>query len=177
MVELAPISASEGFLPLSIGNYHLNEAAIEQAYIVAPYPGHQGEVARILNINWPNPGEYYQGENGSLLWFGREQAMLIGAFPAEELSEYAAVIPQYGAWVIMRLSGPNVEDVLARLVPLDLHCFKPCQTARTLLNHIAISITRIDETCFEIWGLRSMAHSIVNEISAAMRHVTARDRI
>ncbi len=52
-------------------------------------------------------------------------------------------------------------------------CFEVGHTARTLLQHMACSLTRVAENRFEIMVFRSMAKTAVHEIETAMRTVAA----
>ena len=46
------------------------------------------------------------------VWTGRGQAFLIGAEPPDGLAGIAALTDQSDAWVVLRLAGPALEDVL-----------------------------------------------------------------
>jgi sarcosine oxidase subunit gamma len=48
-------------------------------------------------------------------------------------------------------------------------------TARTLLSHITVTLTRVGARAYEVMAMRSMAATLVREVAAAMRHVAARD--
>ncbi|MEL6839146.1 MAG: sarcosine oxidase subunit gamma, partial [Pseudomonadota bacterium] len=73
-------------------------------------------------------------------------------------------------------SGAGVEDVLARLVPVDLRLatFKTGHTARTMLGHMSVAISRVGAQSFEIMAMRSMAGTLVHELETAMRSVALR---
>ena len=64
--------------------------------------------------------------------------------------------------VILRLEGQAAADVLATSVALDLHpsAFPPGKVAQTMIHHIDVVIHRRDETCFELWVLRSYAEAL-----------------
>ena len=48
---------------------------------------------------------------------------------------------------MLRLSGPNVRDVLAKGCTLDLHSrsFEPGQCAQTNIAHAAVTLMQIDD--------------------------------
>ena len=100
--------------------------------------------------------------------------MVEGARP-EGLDGLAAVTDQSDAWIVVRLEGAGAEDVLARLVPIDLRgrAFPQDSAARTLLGHMSVGIVRVPGG-FEIRAFRSMAGTLAHELGRAMRAVAAR---
>ncbi|MEM8537805.1 MAG: sarcosine oxidase subunit gamma family protein, partial [Pseudomonadota bacterium] len=87
-----------------------------------------------------------------------------------------AVTDQSDAWAVVQISGHAVEKVLARLVPIDLRAgvFPAAQVARTMLGHLSVAIMRTGETEFEIMVMRSMAKTLVHDLTVAMKGVAAR---
>ncbi len=75
-----------------------------------------------------------------------------------------------------RSRGRGGEAVLTRLVPLDLRIsgFKINHTARSLLGHLPVSITRTGAQAFEVMVMRSMAASLVHDLQEAMAGLAAR---
>jgi sarcosine oxidase subunit gamma len=141
---------------------------------IAPYPGREDEAARLLGA-FPAPGEVHVLGAARLVWAGRGMAFLFD--PAEGQGEgldgIAAITDQSDGWAGLRLSGPDAEEVLARLVPLDLAQMPPRTSARSLLNHLPLLLIREDEG-FEVWSYRSMAGTLLHELASAMRGVAAR---
>ena len=76
----------------------------------------------------------------------------------------------------MRIQGPGAEDVLARLVPLDLRfaAFPEGAVARSGLNHMPMLLLREAGEAFQIMVFRSMAGSAVHELALAMKAYVAR---
>ena len=93
--------------------------------------------------------------------------------------EGAAQTDQTGANAVLRVEGPAVEAVLARLVPLDLRAtaFPVGQTARTMVAHMMASVTRVGDAAFEVMVMRSMARTLVHDIEGAAKAVAARDLV
>lgn len=178
MIEFRDKSPCDRLLPFRMNDISLHEISLGTVTCIAPFPGQQNQVKALLNGAWPEPSTEIIYHSGILRWFGREQAMLISASPPHELSQNALVTEQSDAWAAVELAGEHVEEVLARLVPLDLTVvsFPQNTTARSLLSHIPISITRRTPESFEIWCYRSMATTMIHEISTAIRHVAARHR-
>jgi sarcosine oxidase subunit gamma len=82
----------------------------------------------------------------------------------------ASVVDQSDGRFMLRLHGPDVRKTLAKGVSLDLHprSFAPNETALTLLSHLTVQLTRVDEMSdgvqkgqtFEIVGPRAAAGDI-----------------
>ena len=83
---------------------------------------------------------------------------------------------QVGCRATVVPAGTSAEDVLARLVPVDLRAgvFKKNHVAKTMLGHMAVTITRTDTATFEIMVMRAMARTLVHDLDIAMRGVAAR---
>jgi methylglutamate dehydrogenase subunit D len=77
-----------------------------------------------------------------------------------ELSQFAAISNQSDGRTIIRISGPNARDALAKGVPLDLHplSFKPGHAAATIVAHIGVSLWQLDDApTYELAVVRSFA--------------------
>jgi len=114
--------------------------------------------------------------NGILRWFGKDTFLSVGGALPEGIAAHAALSDVTDGWARLVLSGEGPEEVLARLVPVDLRpaALGVDQTCRTLLGHMTASITRLSDSAFEIMVFRSMAKTAVHELTQAMTHVTAR---
>jgi sarcosine oxidase subunit gamma len=60
----------------------------------------------------------------------------------------ATVSDQIGSYVVLRLTGPRVRDVLAKFVALDLHTrvFVPGAVAATVASHIPLTLWRLEDS-------------------------------
>jgi len=177
VTELKPLSPCSGLLPLQIGEARVSEAEAEPMFLVAPFAGKQSAVSKALGMDWPEPGAVSAKDGASLVWFGRAQAMLIGAKPKAALARHAAVTDQSDAWARVYLEGARARDVLARLTPADLRdsAFAVGRTARTEVFHMQASITRLGADRWQIMTFRSMAGTLVHDLKTAMEGVRARD--
>ncbi len=88
----------------------------------------------------------------------------------------AAMTDQSDAWCAIELSGARSEEVLARLVPVDLRQthFKRGHCLRSQLGHMPLHLTRTGNDSFRLMSFRSMAGTMVHEISRAMDLLVAR---
>lgn len=180
MVELTAVSPGKDLLPIQVGEMVLQEVHPGGIWSLAPYQLQSGKLSDLLagafGVQFPTPNRAAEFDKGRILWFGRGKALLMGACPPEGSAAVAAVTDQSDAWVVVELTGQVGEDVLARLVPVDLRLngFPVGSTARTELRHMMASITRTDEESFLIMVFRSMAATLVHDLKTAMEACAAR---
>ncbi|MEM8579242.1 MAG: sarcosine oxidase subunit gamma [Pseudomonadota bacterium] len=176
MAELIAKSPCDGLLPRTIGTCTIAEVDLGVLTSVAPYKG-AGEVLKGPHgMTFPAPNRATGGEGARAIWFGRDMALLAGPAPDPSLAERAALTDQSDAWACVTLSGPDAEDVLARLVPVDLRApgFAEGHSIRTQLQHLNVSITRIEADTFLILAFHSMAGTLVHDLVEALESVAAR---
>lgn len=178
MPSLIEKTACDGLLPRTSGGMTLSELPFTQVTSVAPLGGKVRALSAALTdmgLGWPGPGQSRRSGPATILWAGRDQALLLGPDPAP-LTGLAALTDQSDAWARLRLKGAGAEAVLARLVPLDLRLsvFAEGQVARSGLNHMMAVLLRSGADSFDILVFRSMAHSAVHELLQAMEAVAAR---
>lgn len=179
MANLLARTPCEGLLPVTIGSVTLSEVVIERMAAVAPFKGKEGAVSAALkeacDIVFPAPNRTSSKGDARAVWAGQGRANVIGC-DLPDLSGLAAVTDQGDGVAAVKIEGDGAEAVLARLVPLDLRAatFKRGHTARSLVNHIAASITRLGPKSFEVMVMRSMAQTLVHELTEAAEGVAAR---
>ncbi|MEQ6248501.1 sarcosine oxidase subunit gamma family protein [Sulfitobacter sp. HNIBRBA3233] len=177
MSELEAETCFADLLPVTIGGVTLREAEVGSAHAVLPYATATPEALQeALGMPFPGAGQSVTQGDTRLIWWGREEALLLGRAPGRELSALAAVIDQGDAWCFAELSGAGSEDVLARLVPVDLRAahFAQGATARSLLGHMHASITRTGPDTFMVAVFRSLAGTLVHDLTQALEAVAAR---
>lgn len=182
MVDLIAKTPLNGMAPLEVGAARLSEVDLGVLTSLAPYKAKGAALSKGLKtahgMAMPGPGRATGKDGARAIWFGHDMALLAGPAPAPALAEHAALTDQSDAWVCVRLDGDAARDVLARLTPLDLResVFKRGHTARTELQHMAVSITRVAADGFLILAFRSMADTLRHDLESAMRGVAARGR-
>lgn len=180
MADLMAKSPCEGLLPLTYGDVSLSEVEMTRLTSLAAFKGQDKALSEALKaahgMALPAVNRATGREGGRAIWFGQGQVMLLGPEPDAALGRSAAMTDQSDAWALLRLEGAGAEDVLARLVPLDLRqsVFKRGHTARSQLQHMMVSITRVGDNAFLLMGFRSMAKTLVHDLETAMRGVAAR---
>ena len=178
MARLLERTACDGLgLPLALGGVTLSEVVPGPVTSIAPFRGQEGAVAEILGAALPAAGRVQWLGTARLHRVGPGRALLVAGAAPDGLSSMAAVVDQGDGIAAVLLEGPKARDVLARLVPLDLRdvTFPEGATARTLLNHMAVTLTRLGPAAYEVMAMRSMAKTLVQELAEAMRHVAARE--
>ncbi|KIC42177.1 sarcosine oxidase subunit gamma [Ruegeria sp. ANG-R] len=180
MDKLVAKTPCDGLLPLTVGSVTLSEEEAVTIHSISPLKGKQKALSDVLKaahgMACPSANRATGKAGARAVWFGPAHAMLIGPVPDVALMEHAVVVDQSDAWTVVRLEGAGVEDVLARVVPVDLRSshFKRGHTARTPLFHMTASITRVGENAFQIMVFRSMAKTLVHDLRRAMEGVAAR---
>lgn len=180
MAELIPTSPAHGLTPVRIAGAHLTEAPMIPIWSIAPYRGCETALSEALTkahgLAFPAPGQLIADGDTSIAWSGVNQAFLMGAVADPALSGLAALTDQTDAWARLILSGPEMRDVLARIVPIDLSpaACPPGSARRTLLGHMSALILHRGGDGVEILVFRSMAATAVHELSGVMKMVAAR---
>jgi len=180
VAELIAKNVCADVLPLDVGGISLTEVIEEKVTVIAPYKGQHKAVSDLLQqthgLVLPAVNRTSGKDSGRAIWFSQGQWVVLGPELGPKLAKIAAVVDQSDAWAIVRLEGADAEDVLARLVPVNLRrsAFKRGHTLRSNLYHIMASITRIGNNTFQIMVFRSMAETLVHDLSVAMKSVAAR---
>ena len=180
MVELTAKSACDGLLPISVGRFTLSEETPGALTSLMPFKGCAETLSQALEAahgsRLPDANRSTGKAGAQIIWFAQNQYLLMGPEPAPILAEHAAMTDQTDAWAVVRLEGAGAEQVLARLIPLDLrpHVFEPGHTARSDLMHMMASVTRTGPQAFAIMVFRSMAATLVHDLQTAMEGVAAR---
>ena len=180
MADLKPRMPLERLLPMEASGVRVWEVDLGALTLVMPYLGRDAALSDALEaahgLRWPEAGRMTGTTGRGILWFGREQAMLIGVTPEGGLEDHAAAVDQSDAWAVVEIEGDRAAEALARLTPVDLRpgVFEIGHTARTELAHMAASLTRTDEATFLVMVFRAFAHTLVHELGVALEGVAAR---
>jgi sarcosine oxidase subunit gamma len=178
VVDLIAKTPCAGLLPVTIGTSELSEVHYPTITSAACFDGQARNVSQALKsshgIAFPAPNRSTKTATARAVWIAENTAMICADTAPE--THGAALTDQSDGWAVVRLSGPHSTDVLARLVPVDLRAttFKRDHCARTMMGHMNVAITRIDASTFEIMAFRSMAQTLVHEVTTAMRGIAAR---
>ena len=179
MARLIATTACAGLLPRTVAEVTLTEATLGTVTFIAPFRGQTEAATAILTadgLRFPDPGETITSGRARIIWAGHGRALLCGVEPPMALIGVAALTEQTDASAVVRIEGDAVEAVLARLVPVDLRTrsFAEGRTARTMVGHMTASVTRVGPMAFEVMVMRSMAATVVHELTEAAIGVQAR---
>ncbi len=91
-----------------------------------------------------------------------------------ELDGVASVSDQSDGYTMIRLSGANVRDALAKLIPIDVHprAFQVGDVASTVASHIGVTVWRLPDgpdsaPLFEVILFRSLTRSFRHALAEA----------
>ena len=172
MVNLIVKTPAEGMLPYIKGAAELSELALGKVTSIAPFKGQGAAVDKALGTPLPKIAR----SSSNAAWFSQGQYLMFDVDVPSEIAALGALTEQGDAWCALELKGDHAEDVLARLIPIDLRqsSFKRGHCARTQLGHMPLHITRTGKAAFRLMSFRSMAGTMVHEISRAMDLLAAR---
>jgi sarcosine oxidase subunit gamma len=133
-----------------------------------------------LGLTLPGPNRQTHHDGIRYLWAGPEcwLAVADAAGPdfdlrmAQSCNTLAAVTDQSDGRTILHVSGSAARDVLAKLVPIDLHpaAFPPDATALTLAGHIPVQIWHSPPDGFELACFRSYAETLYEALIEASNY-------
>jgi sarcosine oxidase subunit gamma len=112
------------------------------------------DAIKSCDFQWAGFDQYYAVADG---W--REGALYREL--KERLGSKATVSDQSHGRIIIRISGPNARQVLAKGTPVDLHQdkFPIGKSAVTQMAHVGVHLTRTGENTFELSVFRGFAES------------------
>jgi heterotetrameric sarcosine oxidase gamma subunit len=143
---------------------HLSERHIASAWLVAAWPQRLAATGATLVLAAgvaaaPGPGASATGPGGTLLRVEPLKWLLISEHDITDPSLDAAdgtVLDLSHARTVIHVTGSNVIDLMARMVPLDLRLasFPEGSVTNTALHHLGVTILARDGG-FDILVLRS----------------------
>lgn len=164
----------------SVANMTLAEFDPGPMTLLMPYKGKTALLSKGLQaahgLPFPEPNRVTDHDESRAIWFGAHAALLMGTAADARLRAHAAMSDQSDAWTCLTLTGAGAEDVLARLIPVDLRAaaFPEDQTARTQIGHMSGSVSRLGSDRFLLMVFRSMAATLFHEVTQAMDMLAAR---
>ncbi len=90
---------------------------------------------------------------------------------ARTLDGLAAITDQSDMWASWRVSGADVRECLARVVPIDLapDIFQVGDLALTRAGHLDVRVCRVDSEAYEVAATRSVAADLLHVLEQACR--------
>lgn len=179
MVELTAKPPVTG-LPVTHGGATLALSPADVLISVQPFAGQAQAVSALLkthhDVALPATGRMTGRAGARVYWAGQGGYFLTFTPDAALAGAGAALVDLSDGWTRFSLSGGGVEDILARLTPIDLRAtaFRRGHVARGALLHIAALFARTGADSFDILVMRSFARSAAHDLTQAMKIVAAR---
>ena len=179
MLKLTAKMPFADFLPLSIGTITLSDETPEFMTLIDCPHGSEANVSDVLKkahgMALSAPNRTTGRAENRCIWFGKNH-LLLGFEPDEALANIARLSDVSDGYAVLHAQGKDIETVLARLVPIDLALskFKRGNTARTLVQQMHAAVTRVSDSAFQIIIVRSMAQTLLHNLTRAMVSVDAR---
>lgn len=161
-------------LPTLTGGTRLALAPPRTILSVAAFNGQAAALAQALGAALPTAPRVVTQGDVLWLWSGVDSWLAIGA-TLKLASEHAAIVDQSHGRVILHLTGPRAPDVLAKLVPIDLHpaAFPPDATALTLAGAINVQLWRHGPDGFALACMSSLAQALGEALAEAAAEYAA----
>lgn len=130
----------------------------------------------LLGVEPPTTPRMARGRDADLIWSGPSQWLYLSRNRgqveplAATLAGIAAVADQSDSRAVLRVSGPNIRDVLAKGCLIDLHprAFTTGDAALTSIAHIGVHLwQRDDAPTYDLAVVRSMAASFWSWFAAS----------
>ncbi len=165
MIDLKPANAFRSdTLPVTGEGYRIDPLPATRITALAPFPGAVDDLHARLG-GFPGPGQVLDQGDRRLVWAGRDLAFAFGEGLPEDLGKFCALTDQSDGWAGLALTGPSAQAFLARRVPVDLRKQPAAGALRTILGHVPVLIILAPDRA-EIWTWRSMADSLLHELTA-----------
>ncbi len=180
VIKLLPKSAAAGLTPIKISDTEIIEIDTLTLTSISAKKDKLDQLSEQLKkshgMALPKNGRASGKEGARALWFG-QHLLLVGPKCDKKLTKFASLTDQSDAWVVLRMSGDLIEDMLMRLCPIDVRSrtFKNGDVVRTGLLHVNVTMHRIGTNTIDVYGFRSMAKTLCHELSQALASVAARD--
>jgi heterotetrameric sarcosine oxidase gamma subunit len=145
------------------------------------WPGEAAALAERLRARFglelAEAGRWTEAGDLACIWLAPDHWQIERAGAHDLAPDLAALAGPHGgvidvtdARAALRIGGGGSRDLLARLLPLDLHprAFAPHRAASTIAAHIGVQIRQIDATpTYDLACLRSYAESLRRAVEHA----------
>lgn len=159
------IGETRGWALVQVAGFAATGAECERALrsVVKEAPTRVGEVVRIAGRHVMKTGSLQH-------WIiTRDDDDLIPALQQAVPAQIGAITPLSHSRTCIFVAGAEAREVLAKGVPLDFHpdVFRVDQFALTGLDHTPVLIHRSGEYHYELYAMRTFAHSVWEWITDA----------
>ena len=183
--KLEAVSALGGY-DETIGAVRISEVTGKSILSVSTPLGGEASLATALKsahgADVPGAGQVTVGNGATFLGLARDQFFVLtddlGPWPekrvAEALGGSGYVTDQSDSWVILRVSGTDSREALARICPIDLHpaAFGKGSLARTSMEHLGAIIIAEGGDEFLLMSARSSAASFLHAVTTSAKNIS-----
>lgn len=145
------------------------------------WPDHAAALGDALReafgIALPEAGRWTQAGTLVAVWLAPDHFLVQCEDPADLFQQLAPVAADHAALIdlsdaraVLRIAGPAARDILAALLPIDLHprAFAPGRAATTIGGHMTMQIRQLDAApTYDISVARSFAASLWRALELA----------
>ncbi|RJT26741.1 sarcosine oxidase subunit gamma [Mesorhizobium waimense] len=133
-----------------------------------------------FGLHLPEPGRWVAGQGVAAFWVGPDQWMIEAEGRAEEnfaadlkqASPDCTVTEQTDGWIVFEIVSRSgrapLEELLSKLVNIDLADFELGRATRTGLEDMSCFVIRRNETHVAVMGARSFAGSLWHALETAV---------
>jgi heterotetrameric sarcosine oxidase gamma subunit len=173
---VASLSAFAGCAPVAPRHEGARAVPVEPlaAVSLTVWPGRGAALAEALRAGFgltlPEAGRWTHAGDLVAVWLGPEHFSLQREGTAAlwqdlmpVVGDHAALIDLTDARATLRLTGPDSRQILAGLLPIDLHlrAFAPGRAATTIASHMTVQVRQLDAApSYDLAVGRSFAGSL-----------------
>jgi len=126
-----------------------------------------GALQSVLGLGLPGVRRVVTGDRGQVLWMSPDELLVVlpygeapgvaSALEAALAGQFATVAVVSDARALIRVSGAQARDVLAKLMPVDFADFPVGSVRRSRAAQVAAALWRVSETEWSLVCFRSVA--------------------
>lgn len=133
-------------------------------------------------LDMPAPGMSAEAGGVRVIWSSPDQSLVVfphatpDAMPHVKglLGDAAYLTDQTDNWCALSIEGSLARTALERICPLDIHdqAFAVNATARTVMEHLGVFITRTGDDAFMLLSGSSSAGSFLHAVELSLKNVS-----
>lgn len=155
---------------------------ISIAFSMDQTPALESVLDQEWGLSMPDPHQSKGVAGARAIWMRPGQILLMlegedtGAVAAQsKIGTAGYTTDQTGAWVLLRVSGPDTPTMLERIcqIDLDVRPFPEGASASTRMDHLGVTLLRLGPKQFLLMSGRSFAGSLSHLVETSFANVMA----
>lgn len=138
-------------------------------------------VTDLSGVDMPGQREIKSGDDKAVAWMSRDELLImvpheeaeaaVASLSAALAGEHATVANVSDARALFRVEGPGAREVLAKLVPVDLHpsSFGAGEMRRTRMAQVPAAIWQSGDDQFSVICFRSVAQYVFDLLALSAK--------